>query len=188
MRFHEKIYLQHGVEKNDDNQGVQFLFGQNLNSLQIGHAYLEVEIRDRKADITDFILASDNTNKVIRLVNNAFASTIHDARISTSFGTEIELNEFVGPRSTILRFLTQRDGGLSTYFDITYENEDDMNNSLIKEILINNHKHVNRGALRGYSLLELIFGFCESFKKLAKALVFNSTSKHQTESEIISML
>ena len=54
---------------------------------------MEFEIKVRKADNINFIVATDKTNEVISLVNNAFAFTIHDARISTSSGTETEQNK-----------------------------------------------------------------------------------------------
>ena len=64
-------------------------------------------------DSTNFIVAKDNTIDLIRLVNNAFAYAIHDARISTSSGVVIEQNKFVGPVSTMKRLVTQKDGDLS---------------------------------------------------------------------------
>ena len=54
----------------------------------------------------------------MRLVNNAFAYTLHDARISTSSGVETEQKKFVLPISIVLRLVTQNDGDSSTYFDI----------------------------------------------------------------------
>ena len=104
-------------------------------------------------------------NDIIRLVNNAFAYTIHDARISTSAGVEIEQNKYVGPISTIMRLVTQKGGDLSTNFDIIDESENGINNSSLKQILINNHTEANRGLIRGHLPLEYIFGFARSFKK-----------------------
>ena len=49
--------------------------------------FLEIDIETKEADKTKFILADHNTYEVIRLVNNAFTYTIHDAMISTSSGT-----------------------------------------------------------------------------------------------------
>ena len=110
-------------------------------------------------------------NDMIRLVNNAFAYTIHDARISTSAGVEIEQNKYVGP-ITKMRLVTQKDGDLSTYFDIIEENEDEINNSSLKKILNNNHTEANRGLKRGHLPLEYIFGLARSFKKTTKGLGF----------------
>ena len=69
-----------------------------------------------KADKTVFVASGDvNTDEVIRLVNIAFAFTIHDARNSTSSGGELQQNKFCRSFSTIVRLLTQREGDISTY-------------------------------------------------------------------------
>ena len=133
---------------------------------------MEFDIRVRKNDNTNFTVANDKTNDLIRLVNNALAYTIHDARISTSAGVEIEQNKYVGPISTIMRLVTQKDGDLSTYFDIIDETENGINFSSLKMILINNHTEAKRGLIRGHLLLESIFGFARSFKKIAEGLGF----------------
>ena len=142
-----KIYHQSGANVDAENSQIKFYFGENHNFIQVGNGYLEFDIRIRKSDNANFIVANDNTNEVIRLVNNAFAYTIHDARISTSAGVEIEQNKYVGPISTIMRLVTEKDGDLSTYFDIINESEDEINNSSLKKILINNHTEANRGLI-----------------------------------------
>ena len=111
-------------------------------------------------------------NDLIRLVNNAFAYTFHDARISTSAGVEIEQNKYVDPISTIMRLITEKGGDLYSYFDIIDESENGINNSSLKQILINNHTQANRGLIRGHLPLEYIFGFARSFKKIKKGLDF----------------
>ena len=111
-----KIYHQSGANVNAENSQVKFYVGENHNFIQIGNAYLEFDIRVRRVNGTHFTIAP--ANDTIRLVNNVFAYTIHDARISTSSGVEIEQNKFVGPISTIMRLVTQKDGDLSSYFDI----------------------------------------------------------------------
>ena len=132
---------------------------------------MEFDIRVRRDDGNAFTIVPPG-NDIIRLVNNAFAYTIHDARISTSAGVEIEQNKYVGPISTIMRLVTQKDGDLSTYFDIIDESEDKINDLSLKRILINNHTEANRGSIRGYLPLEYIFGFARSFKKITKGLGF----------------
>ena len=62
-----------------------------------------------------------------------------------------------------MRLVTQKDGDLSTYFDIIDESEDGINDSSLKQIPINNHIEANRGLIRGHLPLEYIFGFCKSF-------------------------
>ena len=167
-----KTYHQSGVNVDAENSQIKFYFGENHNFIQIGNGYLEFDIRIRKNDNVDFIVANNNTNEVIRLVNNAFAYTIHDARISTSAGVEMEQNKYVGPISTIMRLVTEKDGDLSTYFDIINESKDGINDSSLKKILINNHTQANRGLIRGHLPLEYIFGFARSFKKITKGLGF----------------
>ena len=39
-----KIYHQHGAEVNIENQNIKFYFGENLNYIQIGNSYLEIDI------------------------------------------------------------------------------------------------------------------------------------------------
>ena len=53
-------------------------------------------MKDREADNNNSIIAVDNASEVIRLVNNSFAYTIHDFRISTTSGTESEQNKYFG--------------------------------------------------------------------------------------------
>ena len=67
-----------------------------------------------------------------------------------------------------MRLVTEKNGDLSTYFDIIDESEDGINNSSLKQILIDNHTDANRGVVRGQLPLEYIFGFCRPFKKKAK--------------------
>ena len=133
---------------------------------------MEFDIGIRKANGDPFNIGLTPAGDTIRLVNNPFAYTIHDARISTSSGVEIEQNKYVGPISTIMRLVTQKDGDLSTYFVIIDESEDEINNSSLKKILIDNHTEANRGLIRGHLPLELIFGFARSFKKITKGLGF----------------
>ena len=166
-----KIYHQSGANADVENSQNKFYFGENHNFIQVGNVYLEFDIRIRRDDGNAFTTVAPG-NDIIRLVNNAFAYIIHDARISTSAGVEIEQNKFVGPISTIMRLVTHKDADLSTYFDIIDESEDKINNSSLKQIHINNHTEANRGLIRGHLPLEYIFGFARSFKKIRKGLGF----------------
>ena len=148
-----------------------FYVGENHNFIQVGNGYLEFDVRIRRDDGNAFTIVAPG-NDIIRLVNNAFAYTIHDARLSTSAGVEIEQNKYVGAISTIMRLVTQKNGDLSTYFDIIDESENDINNSSLKQILINNHTEANRSLIRGHLPLKYIFGFARSFKKITKGLGF----------------
>ena len=80
-----KIYHQHGAEVNNENRNIDFFLGENLNYIQIGNSYLEINITVRKADRTNFANADE-----IRLVNNVLAYILQEGRISTSAGTELE--------------------------------------------------------------------------------------------------
>ena len=71
-----------------------------------------------------------------------------------------------------MRLLTEKEGDLSTYFDMIDESEDEINNTSLRLTVIDNHIEANRGILGGYLPLEYIFGFCRSFKKITKGLGF----------------
>ena len=172
-----KIYHQHGAEVNNENQNIKFYFGENLNYIQIGNSYLEIDIEVRKADGTNFANADQ-----IRMVNNALAYVFQEGRISTSAGTEIEHNKNLGNVSTIMRLLTQKDGDLSSYFDKIDETEAEINNTTLKHMLINSHTNEdNRGKIRANLPLEYIFGFCKTFKKITKGLGFELQLKTSNE-------
>ena len=164
-----KIYHQSGANVDAENSQIETYLGENHNFIQVGNGYLEYDMRIRRDDGNAFTIVAPG-NDIIRLVNNAFAYTIHDARISTSAGVEIEQNKYVGPISTIMKLVTQKDGDLSTYFDTIDESENGINKSSLKQILINNHTKANRGLIRGHLPLEYIFGFARSFKKIRKGL------------------
>ena len=167
-----KIYHQSGANVDAENSQIEFYFGENHNFIQVVNGYLEFDIRIRRADGNPFVVANPARTDVIRLVNNAFAYTIHDARISSIAGVEIEQNKYCGPVSTIMSIVSQKDGDLSTYFDIIDESEDEINNTSLRQILIDNHTEANQGLIRGYLHLERVFGFCRSFKKITKGLGF----------------
>ena len=171
------IYHQHGAEVNNENQNIKFYFGENLNYIQIGNAYLEIDIEVKKADGTNFADAD-----LIRLVNNAFAYVFQEGRISTAAGVEIEHNKYLGNVSTIMRLLTQKDGDLSSYFDKINETEADIGESSLKKMLIDSHTNEdNNGKIRANLPLEHIFGFCKTFKKITKGLEFELQLKKSNE-------
>ena len=62
-----------------------------------------------------------------------------EASLKTTGGSEIELNKYVGPVSTMVRLLTSKDGDLSSCFDKIDESEGEIDNNSPKHILINNH-------------------------------------------------
>ena len=166
-RYLKKFYRQSGANVDAEKSQICFYFAENHNFIQVGNGYLELDIRIRQDNDNNFV-----DGNVIRLVNNGFAYKIHDARISTAAGVEIERNKDVGPISTIMRLVTQQDGDLSIYFDIIDESENGIENSSLKNILNNNHTGANKGVIRGHLSLEYIVDFAQSFKKITKGLGF----------------
>ena len=163
-----KIYHQHGAEVNNENQNIKFYFRENHNYIQIGNAYLEIDIPVRKANRANFTDADE-----IRLVNNGLAYIFQEGRISISAGTEIEHNKSLGNVSTIMRLLAQKDGDLSSYFDKIVETDAGINNSTLKQMLIVSHTNGDtKGKIRANLPLEHIFGFCKAFKKNNKGFGF----------------
>ena len=76
----------------------------------------------------------------------------------------------------MMRVLTSKDGDIISYFDKI--NEPDVNNTTLKQRLINNHTvAANKGKLTGQLPLEHIFGFCKTFKKVTKNLGFHISFK-----------
>ena len=71
-----------------------------------------------------------------------------------------------------MRLVTQKDDDFSTCFDIIDESEDGIDNSSLKQILINNLTAENRGIIRGQLPPEFIFVFAKSVKKITNGLVF----------------
>ena len=116
------------------------------------------------------------------MVNNGLSYIFQEGRLSTSAGTEIELNKNLGNVSTIMRILTQKDGDLSSYFDKMDEREAGIANSTLKHLHIDSHTNDdNKGKIRANLPLEHIFGFCKTFKKITKGLGFELQLKTSNE-------
>ena len=186
-----KIYHRQGDQLNQSDQNIEFIFGENNNYHQIGNAYLEFIITVRKNDTTNF-----HNDDPIRLVNNGFAFCFKEARLSTSLGSDIEINKFCGQVSTIMRVISNKDGDLVSQFDNINENDIPVLNRLAdlpvqirdtphQKMLINNHIDANRGKIKGYLYLEDIFGFCKTFKKVTKNLGFHLQFKTNDLQDII---
>ena len=178
-RDYTKVYHQSGANLNESNQNVDFIFGENNNYYQIGNSYLEFDITGRNT-AGNFTDAS-----AIRLINNAFAYCFTQATLSTTGGMDLEDIKYVGQVSTIMRLLTSKDSDLSSYFDKNGESVIDNDNPL-KKILINNHaQEANKGKLKGHLVLENMFGFCRTFKKITKNLGFHLKFKMNDLQDII---
>ena len=186
-----KIYHRQGDQLNQSDQNIEFIFGENNNYHQIGNAYLEFNITVRKNDDTNF-----HFDDPVRLVNNGFAFCFKEARLSTTIGSDIEINKFCGQISTIMRSISNKDGDLLSQFDNIKENEipilerlADLPPQIIdsphQKMLINNHTDANKGKIKGYLYLEDIFGFCKTFKKVTKNLGFHITFKTNDLQNII---
>ena len=186
-----KIYHRQSDQLNQSDQNIEFIFGENSNYHQTGNAYLEFNIAVRRNDTTKF-----HNDDPVRLVNNAFAFCFKDARLSTSLGSDIEINKFCGQISTIMRVISNKGGDLLSQFDNIKENDIPILNRLAdlpvqirdtphQKMLINNHTDVNKGKTKRHLYLEDIFGFCKTFKKVTKNLGFHLTFKTNDLQDII---
>ena len=104
--------------------------------------------------------------------------------MSTTGGSDHELNKYVGEFSTINRLLTSKDSDLSSCFDKSGESALNDNN-FSKRILINNHTDANKGKNKGKLELEHIFEFCKTFKKITEILAFHLTFRTANLQDII---
>ena len=89
-----KIYHRQRDQLNLSDQNIEVIFGETNFYHQIGNAYLEFNTTVRKNDTSNF-----HNDDPVRLVNNAFC--FKEARLTTSLGSDIEINKFCGQVSTI---------------------------------------------------------------------------------------
>ena len=176
------VYHRQGDQLNQSDQKIEFIFGENINYHQIGNAYLEFNITVRKKD-TNF-----HYDDPVRLVNNGYAFCFEEARLSTTIGSDIEINKFCGQLSTITRAISNKDGDLLSQFDNINENDIPILEQLAnlpvqirdtphQKTLTNSHTDANKDKIKGYLYLEDIFGFCKTFKKVTKNMGFHLTFK-----------
>ena len=188
--FTKKYHLQ-GDQLNQSDQNIEFIFGENYNYHQVVNAYLQFNITVRKNDDTNF-----HHEDLVRLVNNGFAFCFEEARLGTAIGSDIEINKFCGKFSTIMKSISNKDGDSLSQFDNINENDVPILERLTdlppqirstphQKMLIDNHTDANKGKLKGYLYLEDIFGFCKTFKKVTKSLVFHLTIKTNDLQNII---
>ena len=172
-----KIYHQQGAQLNQSDQNTDF-FGENNNYHQIVNGYLKFDTTVRKSDSTIF-----HYDDPIQLVKSAFAFCFKEAHLSTTLGSDIENNKFCGQVSTIMRVISNKDGGLLSQFDNFNENDIPFLETLadlplqiestsLQKLLINNHTDANKGKIEGYLYLEEVFGFCKTFKRATENLGF----------------
>ena len=186
-----KLHHRQGDQLNQSDLNIEFNFSENNNYHQIGNAYLEFNTTVRKNDSTNF-----HNDDPIRLVNNGFAYSFKEARLTTSIGGDIEINSFCGQICIIMRAISNKDGDLLPQFDNIKENDIPVLNRLAdlpvqiqstphQKKVINNHTEANRGKIKGYLYLEDIFGFCKTFKKVTKFLGFHLSFKTNDLQDII---
>ena len=180
-----KNYHQQAANSNASDQKIDFIFGENNIHHQIGNAYLHCELAKQK----DVAIAANRVlvnGDAIRLVNNAFGYIFKEAILSTTGGSKIEHNKYVGQVSTIMRALTFKDGDLISHFDEIDESEAEIENTSLHHHLINNHEiPANKVKIKGVLPLEHIFGFCKTFQKNTKQLGLNLTLKTVDLQDII---
>ena len=190
-RAFTKIYHRPEDQLNQSDQNIEFIFGENNNYHQIGNAYLEFNVTVRKNGDTNF-----HYDDPVRLVKNGYAFCFKEARLSTTIGSDIEINKFCGQASTIMRAISNRDGDLLSQFDnlngndipflerlqdLPVQNRDTPH----QKMLINNHTDANKVKFKGFLYLEDIFGFCNTFKKVTKNLGFHLPFKTNGQQKII---
>ena len=83
-----KIYHRQGDQLIQSNQNIEISFGENNNYHQIGNAFLEINLTVRKNDDTNF-----HHEDPVRLVNIGFDFCFKEARLSTTIGSDIEINK-----------------------------------------------------------------------------------------------
>ena len=103
---------------NQSDQNMEPIFGENNKYHQIGNAYLEFDITERKSDSTNF-----HYDDPIRLVKNASAFCFNETCLSTTVKSDIETNKFCGQASTIMRMISNKEGDLLSQFDNINEND-----------------------------------------------------------------
>ena len=186
-----KIYHQQGAQLNQSDRNIEFIFGENNNYHQTGNGYLEFNITVRKNDNTN-----SHIEDPIRLVNNGYAFCFKEARLSTTIGGDIEHNKFCGQISTIMKVASNKDDDLLSQFGNINENDfphlEILTDLLVQirdtphqKMLIDNHLDANKGKIKGCLLLEDIFGFCKTFKKVTKNLGFHLLFKTANLQDII---
>ena len=175
-RDFSKIYYRQGDQLNQSDHYIEFIFGENNNYHQIGNAFLEFNITVRKNDDANF-----HFDDPVRLVKNGFAFCFKEGPLSTTLGSDIEIDKFCGQVFTIMRAISNKDGDLLSQFDNNNENDipvlerladlpHQIRDSPHQKMLINNFTDANKCKIKGYLYLEDIFDFCKTFKKVTKNL------------------
>ena len=151
-----KFYHQQEANLNDSYHIID-LFSENDNYHQIGNAYLRYELKTEK----DVAVAANRVlvnGDAIRLVNRALAYCFKEARLTTTGGSVIEHNKYVGQVSTIMRALTSKYGDSLSHFHKIDESESEFENRSLHHHLISNHNlPANKRKIKGVLPLEHFF-------------------------------
>ena len=146
-----KIYHRQGDQLNQSDQIIEFIFVENNNYHQIGNTYLEFNNTVRINDDTKI-----HYDDLVRLVNNGFAFCFKRARLSTTIGSDFEINNFCGQISTFMKVISNKVGDLLSQFDNVIEKDIliperlqdlpvQIRGSPHQKLLINNYTDANKG-------------------------------------------
>ena len=144
-----KIHHQQAANLYDFHQNIEFKIREKIVYHQIGNAYLQNQLK-REKDVALAVKRGLVNGDVIRLVNNALAYCFKEARLSTTGGSDIEHNIYLGQNSTITRALTGKNGDLLSHFDKILEPLAEIENTSLKQLFVNNHDVVaKKGKIKG---------------------------------------
>ena len=114
------------------------------------------------------------------MTNNALAYVFTETELSTTSGSDLEHNKFVGPIPSAIRCLRSKDGDLLSRFDKINEETgtdaetiDNINSTSLKDMLITNQTTaVKKVRIKAELALGHSFGFCKTFKNVTEISVF----------------
>ena len=112
-----KVYHQHGAQINDQNQGINLVFGENNDYHQISTGYFKNDITLRKNSCDINNIADGTAGDPIRKTIIAFAYAFSIPTLSTTRGEEKEQNNHVGKVAAIRRLSTTKGLVLISHFD-----------------------------------------------------------------------
>ena len=166
-----KVHHQQAAQLNQPDQNIGFLLGESNNYHKIGNSYSEFGITVLKNDTTNF-----SYDDPIRLVNNALAFCLEEARLSTTIGSDIEHNKFCGQVSTIMKVISNKNGDFLSQFVNNNENDIPVFERIVdlppqirdtphQRMLLNKHSDANKGKILRYLFLEDFFGGLKLLKR-----------------------
>ena len=109
-RDFSEIYHQREIILSHSGKTFDFIFGEYSNFYQLGNSSPCYELTLRKHGGA----FDDDDNDAIRYVRNAFTHLCEEATVATTGGSKIEVNNYVGPVSTITRVLASKDVVISS--------------------------------------------------------------------------